>query len=411
MSNRVPFLAAVLTVVAMVGCGRNPSVEQETPQQLAKVEWPDIVARAKGTGVTMAMWAGDEARNRFFQGPVTRTVAADLGVTLRIVPVADAADVVNKLMTEKSVASEARGSIDVVWINGENFRAARQADVLWGPLADLVPNRRTYDADAGTRDFGTPTDGFEVPWEYSQFVFAYDSARMKDPPRTLDELRQWIARHPGRFTYPAIPDFTGSAFIRHVLLHAASVSPEVFAEGFDERLYARASQAALNVLREMRPNLWRRGETYPATPAELNRLFVNGEVDFSMSYGPTFASERIARGEFPPTVRTFALEEGTIANYNFLAIPFNAPNPAGALAVIDALLSPAHALAKIEAIGGMLPHALASLSEDERRKYDALPRGAATLPLDVLSARRVAEADVEYLIRLERDWRRTVLQP
>ena len=65
-----------------------------------------------------------------------------------------------------------------------------------------------------------------------------------------------------------------------------------------------------------------------------------------MNYSPTFASEKIARGEFPATVRTFVLEEGTTANYSFLAVPFNAPNPAGAIAVINTFMSPAHALAR-----------------------------------------------------------------
>ena len=59
-----------------------------------------------------------------------------------------------------------------------------------------------------------------------------------------------------------------------------------------------------------------------------------------MSYGPSFASERIARGEYPATARTFVFDEGTIGNYSYLAVPFNADNPAGALVVINHLMSP-----------------------------------------------------------------------
>jgi hypothetical protein len=64
-------------------------------------------------------------------------------------------------------------------------------------------------------------------------------------------------------------------------------------------------EGAIAYLNEIKPYLWRHGETYPSTPRELNRLFANNEVDFTMSYGPAFASILIAKGEFPPTARTF----------------------------------------------------------------------------------------------------------
>jgi putative spermidine/putrescine transport system substrate-binding protein len=220
----------------------------------------------------------------------------------------------------------------------------------------------------------------------------------------------WIHAHPGRFTYPAIPDFTGSAFIRHVLQHTGGVPPAAFANGFAADLYERASKPALAYLRDIKPDLWRHGATYPATPADLNRLFVNGEIDFSMNYGPTFASEKIARGEFPATVRTLVFDEGTIANYSYLAIPFNAANVAGALTIVNYFMSPAHALARARAIGGLFPLRLDRLSAAERAAVDALPRGPATLPLDELAAHRIVEADAGYLQRLERDWRSEVLQ-
>jgi putative spermidine/putrescine transport system substrate-binding protein len=195
-----------------------------------------------------------------------------------------------------------------------------------------------------------------------------------------------------------------------VLYLAGGAEPAAFQEGFDAALYARTSTRTLAWLRDLRPYLWRSGETYPATPAELDRLFVNGEVDFSMSYGPTFASERIARGEFPPTVRTFVFDAGTIFNYSFLAIPFNAPNPAGALAVINNWLSPAHALARARALGGIIPIPPDRLTAAERAAVEALPVGPATVPVATLAAHRLPEADAGYLVRLERDWLREVLR-
>ena len=402
-------IVVLIAVIALEACRAADPIETFSAEELARTTWADVVRRARGTAVTYAMWAGDEARNRFYQGEAADALRRDLEITLNIVPLGDTSDLVGKLLNEKA-AGATRGSVDLVWINGANFRTAKQGGVLWGPFVPALPNLRYFDERAAARDFGTATDGLEAPYEQAQFVFAYDSARIPAPPDSFADLQAWIRTHPGRFTYPAIPDFTGSSFARHFLLHQGDVPPASFAGHFDEALYARASKPVFALLREMKPYLWRRGETFPATVAELDRLFVNGEVDFSMNYSPTFASDKIARGEFPPTVRTFVPAEGTISDYSFLAIPFNAPNPAGALTVINALMSPAHALMRARAMGGLFPLRLEQLTVAEREAAESLPRGPATLALATLAGRRIQEADAEYVDRFERDWRAEVLQ-
>lgn len=379
------------------------------PSDLSSLEWEAVVERARGTTVTFAMWSGDEARNRFFQGPVADALMRDFGITLRFVPLGDTVELVNKLVNEKGAGVTSGGSTDLVWINGENFRTAKQAGVLWGPFAEQLPNIAYYEETARTRDFGTPIDGFEAPWQRAQFVMAYDRSRVPQPPTSIAALRAWIEAHPGRFTHPAPPDFTGSVFLRH-LLFSHGGGAEAFVGPFNESLYIRASAAAIDDLNRMKPYFWRSGETFPATPKELDRLFANGEIDFSMNYGPAFASERIRRGEFPETVRTFVFDEGTISSYSFLAIPFNTSNPVGALVVANYLMSPAHAIEKSRELGSVFPIPLDRLTPGQRNAVAGILRGPATLSAAELADHAVPEADAEYVARFERDWRERVLR-
>ncbi len=403
-------LSAALAGVAMaIAACADPGRRAPEPDAVFQGHWRDIEQQARGTAVSFAMWGGEDARNRFYQGPVRQSVRERFDIKLEIVPLTDAADVINRLLNERRAGRVAGGAIDIVWLNGENFRTARQGNLLWGPFAERLPNILHFEEAERRRDFGTPTDGYEAPVESAQFVFAYDTSRIANPPATLAALREWIASHPGRFTYPAVPDFTGSAFIRHVLYHAGGEPLENFG-AFDEAVYARASARAIEWLQGIRPMLWRQGATYPATPADLDRLFVNREVDFSMSYRPTFASEKIARGEFPPSTRTFGLLEGTIFNFSFLAIPFNAPNAPAALTVINYFLSPEHALARSRTLGGLFPLKLDGLEPRMRTAAEALAVDAATLPLEWLEAHRIPEGNAEYLVRFERDWQRRVLR-
>jgi putative spermidine/putrescine transport system substrate-binding protein len=400
-----------LSLLIFTSCMRQPAnaLPALTPAELPAMRWEEVLERARGTTVNYAMWSGDQARNSYFQGEVRETIERKYGIALRIVPLSDTVEMVNKLLNEKGAEKTSGGSVDILWINGENFRTARQGNVLWGPFADHLPNISYFDDEARARDFGTPTGGYEAPWQKAQFVMAYDTSRVPEPPRSIPALRDWIKSHPGRFTYIAPPDFTGSAFIRHILFHYGGGSLS-FQTGFDAALYDKAASATINYLNEIKPFLWRRGETYPATPKELDRLFSNNEIDYSMSYGTSFASERIARGEFPPTTRTFVFTEGTIGNYSFLAIPFNSSNVAGALAVINHLMSPEHALAQSRVLGTVFPIAFDRLNENDRRAAEALPRGLATLTAAELAAHRVSEADAQYLERLEKDWLEKVLR-
>ncbi|NJM52308.1 MAG: extracellular solute-binding protein [Blastocatellia bacterium] len=160
----------------------------------------------------------------------------------------------------------------------------------------------------------------------------------------------------------------------------------------------------------MKPYLWRKGETYPTNTKEVDRLFANGEIDFAMSYSPTFAAERIKRGEYPATVRTFVFDSGTISNYSYLTIAFNSANPAGALTVINYLMSVEHLIEQTQELGSTYPHDLQVLSNEQRDKVKNLPRHESTLSPEVLAEKAIPEADSKYLERLEKDWREKVLQ-
>jgi putative spermidine/putrescine transport system substrate-binding protein len=404
-------MAGVCVTVVLATCTtkKPDSSLRSSPSLFAALDWQEVVRRSRGSSVNFAMWSGDEERNRYLRGKVAGVLNQKYDIRLRITPLSDTADAVNKLLTERSAEKMEGGSIDMIWINGENFRTAKQGGLFWGPFAERLPNIAFFDAQARLQDFGTPIEGYEAPWSKAQFVMAYDSARVSEPPHSIDALDAWIKSHPGRFTYTAPPDFTGSAFIRHLLIYFGGGAKAGWTT-FNRELYKNASARTVQYLNDLEPYLWRRGETYPATLSDQNRLFSNREIDFAMSYGPSFASEHIARGEFPSTTRTFVFDEGTIGNYSFLAIPFNASNMAGAVVVINFPMSPEQQLDRARTLGDVFPLELAPLPLEERRQAKALPIGPATLPADVLAAHLIPEPDAEYLQRLEQDCLEKVLR-
>src|SRR3546814_1891749 len=94
----------------------------------------------------------------------------------------------------------------------------------------------------------------------------------------------------------------------------------------------------------------------------------------------------MASGLLPENARTFVLDGGTIGNTHFVAIPFNANAAEGAMVVANFLLSPeAQAMKQsAEVWGDDTVLALSKLSASERRRFEGLPQGVATLPPEAL---------------------------
>ena len=384
-----------------------------SPVQAEEILWPDILKRARGQTVDWFMWGGFPTANAYVNGYVASRVKELYGIKLRQVPVKDIAEVVSKVLVEKQAGKTTGGNVDLMWINGENFRTCKRNGLLYGPFARSLPNKKlvNWNKPSVYNDFGEPVQGMESPWGSAQVVMIYDTSRTPNPPSTMGELLDWIRSHPGRFAYPAPPDFTGSVFVRHVFYHVAG-DIEKWQGKFNESEFERAATRCYQVLRDLAPYLWRQGKTYPENPIRLNHLFADGEVDFSFSYHQADASKNIYDGLFPDTVRTFVFKEGTIANTHFVAIPFNAADKEGAMVVADFLLSPEAQLKKANPkVWGDFPAIdTLRLSRDQQKKFAELPRGIATLPDMVLQSHQLPELPSRLLIRLEKGWDRHVLK-
>lgn len=370
--------------------------------------WDDTLAEAQGQTVYWNAWGGDEQINNYIAW-VGEQVQARYGIELIHVKLTDTAEAVARVVAEKAAGRVEGGSVDLIWLNGENFAAMKSHELLFGPFVEQLPNFRYADTEGKPTtllDFTVPTDGLEAPWGMAQFVFFYDTAKITDPPRSIPALLDWAKAHPGRFTYPAPPDFIGSTFLKQVLLELAP-DPEILQRPVETADVGALTAPLWQWLEEVRPYLWRKGGTFPTSGPALHQLLDDGEVDLSMAFNPAEASAAINAGRLPESVRSFILEAGTIGNTHFVAVPFNAAHKAGAMVVADFLMSPeaqAHKQdARVWGDGTVL--ALDRLSAADRERFAALPRGIATLAPDELLPVR-PEPHASWMVEIEAEWLR-----
>jgi putative thiamine transport system substrate-binding protein len=371
-------------------------------------DWDPTLAAARGQTVYWNAWGGDEQINGYIAW-VGDELLERHGVEVVHVKLTDTGEAVARVLAEKTAGRAAGGAVDLIWLNGENFAAMKADDLLYGPFVADLPNFAYVDTAGKPTtlvDFTVPTDGLEAPWGMAQFVFFYDSAVVETPPRSIPALLDWATAHPGRFSYPAPPDFVGSTFLKHVLIELVA-DPDVLQRPVAEADFAAVPAPLWRWLAEIRPHLGRHGATFPMSGPALHQLLDDRAVDLSMAFNPAEASAAIAAGRLPDTVRSFILEAGTIGNTHFVAIPFNAAHQAGAMVLADFLMSPeaqAHKQdPRVWGDGTVL--ALDKLPADERARFAALPRGIATLAPEQLVPVR-PEPHPSWMVEIEAEWLR-----
>jgi putative spermidine/putrescine transport system substrate-binding protein len=356
-------VAAVVAVLASAcaasappdpGAADGGSGETAAEGAIDPADWDQVLTEASGSTLNLHMWGGSTEINQFVDQTYGPRLA-ELGITLNRVPLADTADAVNAVLGQLEAGRTTGGSIDLIWINGENFATMRQADALLSGWAEQLPNAELVDWDdpSVAFDAGIPVDGNESPWGSAQFQFVYDSARMDeaDLPRSYAELADWIRANPGRFTYPAPPAFHGTRFIKQ-WFYEATGGADPWTGELDDAEVADAAADLWRLLDDLRPHLWRNGETYPQDIADLDRLFANGEVDMTFTQLPAGIGANIDAGVLPATARPFVFDTGTIGDHHYLAIPVNAADPAAAMVLANLVLEPELQLAKLDPANG-----------------------------------------------------------
>lgn len=299
-----------------------------------------------GQDVYFHAWGGDPQINRYLQW-VAKQLKLQYKINLHHVKLSDTSEAVSRVLAEKTAGNDQQGKVDLVWINGENFAAMAKHQLLTPHWVTQLPNFDLTDPNnnpAMTRDFGLPTQGMEAPWGKAALTFYYDSLATKTPPQTLQQLSAWVKQHPGRFSYPKPPDFLATSFLKYALI----VLNDRQTEATKALLYQAAtpqSQALLlpvlwNYLDELHPNLWRQGQHFMSSGIELLRLMGDNELQLAFTFSAADIPTAVARFELPDSSRSYRMQDGSLSNIHFIAMPYNAAHPDSAKLVVNFLLSP-----------------------------------------------------------------------
>ncbi|BBM89847.1 hypothetical protein COTS27_01560 [Spirochaetota bacterium] len=372
-------------------------------------DWEEVENAAKGKTIYFYAWGGSEVINDYIKWAGTRV--KDLyGITLKHVKIKDISQTVNKILAEKKAGNTAEGNVDLVWINGENFKNMKDNKLLYGPFTNALPNDKYLAKKQNitmTIDFSEPVEGMEAPWGMAKFVFIADSARVKKFPENILDLLAYAKKNPGQFTYPRPPNFHGTTFLKQALIEILSGSgQEVLRKPVaSKQQFLAVTRPLWGYLDQLHPVLWKAGKTFPQNLDFQHQLLDEGEISITFSFNPNTAENRVLNNEFPKTVRTYVHFSGTIGNTHFLGIPFNAKNKEAALITINYLLS-AEAQARKsnpKIWGDPTVLNIDILADEDQKHFSEIKRSKAVLS-DADLGKTLLETHASWTDAIEKEW-------
>ena len=372
------------------------------PAAARAADWPAIEAEARGQTVYFNAWAGSDTINAYIAWAADEARARH-GITVEHVKITDTAEVVKRVRDEVA-AGKQDGSVDLVWINGENFRTMKTEKLLFGPFSENLPNYAFVDVEGKPttrQDFAETVDGLEAPWGMAQLTFFADGAKVTRPPRSMAELISFAKEHPGRVTYPAPPDFHGTTFLKQVVYESVP-DREVFTRPASDVAFKAHVLLWSRLLQELHKVSWREGRQFPKSQADITNMVADGELLIGLTFNPNEPANLVAAGTMPPTTIAWQHAKGTIGNTHFVAIPVNAKARAAAQVFADFLLSPEAQARKndIKVWGDPTVLAVEKLPAVQQVAFAAsAAQGSVNLPGPTL-----LEPHASWVPLLEKDW-------
>lgn len=178
-------------------------------------------------------------------------------------------------------------------------------------------------------------EGFGVPTlvEAAGPILVYNSEFVKNPPKTVEELKDWISKHPNRFIYGSPRSGAGKLWLWGVPPLVGDVSE------YSDLDNPKEFRKTWEFLQEIEPYV----QSHPSATGDMIRMFAQGQIWIFPMYNIWFQLLRM-NGDIPPDTSVGYFLEGTkpIISAHFAAIPKgNTPEEIkAALTFIDFMTSP-----------------------------------------------------------------------
>lgn len=370
-------------------------------------EWGWVLDSAEGTTLTLYHNLDDEYKLEWLDKELKDALKAKHNITL-VIEKKPLPELIEKLVEQKRMEVD-EGSMDLIVAEGVELQAFLEKELVYEPFLDRVPN---YHINVNPEDYeylyaeGQKLNFSALPIFRNQLALVYDEDELDEPPATLAEMLDLLTAAPGAFTFPMPDDLAGRQFMETYFASLTDYE-ELYALEPRRETVEPFVMPALEKLKVLKNALYKKGEIYPADEEQLDQLFHEREIGFSLTTNP-FKSSRMAKLEtYPYGARAFVPEGGTVGDTTYMVIPYNSLNKSGGMVAANLILTTELQLPKYKE---MKAPDLPVIDTERMSKEDARPITRVTvkradLDQQELLSRRIPDMPEQLSTVLETLWR------
>lgn len=194
-----------------------------------------------------------------------------------------------------------------------------------------IPNLKDVTAVAAS------DKGRALPYRGTTVVLAYNSATVPNPPKTADELYQWIKDHPGRFAYndPSTGG-SGGGFVISAVYNSMPADALTSADAANKAKWT----AGFDLLKSLNPYMYKAAGKvqYPQKNTGTLQLLENGQIDMMPAWADMFLTD-MAKGLMPKTCKITQIDPQLPGGIVRLVVPSSSKNKEAAYTFMNYVAS------------------------------------------------------------------------
>jgi putative spermidine/putrescine transport system substrate-binding protein len=295
-------------------------------------------AKSGNGGKTVTVWAGGSDNVRVqFEKQIEQFNASqkDYTAELQFITSGTGAQGLFDRAVAAKKAGQTNTDYDVIELGGDEVtRYVKEGgEDFFIPLdKSKIENSKNLKVQAMFRD------DLVMPYRGTTVVLAYNSDAVKEPPKTTEELYQWIKDHPGRFAYNtpgsggAGGSFVTTSVYNFVDGSALTSSDPANKEQWDQ---------GFELMKELHPYMYKSSGkvVYPNKNQGTLDLLANKEVDMIPAWAD-MAITQMKQGALPESIKISQITPAFTGSPVVLGIPSIGSNQEGAYAFLNYMLSP-----------------------------------------------------------------------
>ena len=333
---KLVFIHIIIIALLFAGCSKE---KVEINPEINSREWDMVVGSAEDTVVNVYHNIDGVDGRKWLEQNLSEKIKEATTINLKIT-YKPKDDIFEKLLNDRNTETS-EGIIDLIILKDYGFKEFMEEELLYGDFATKLPNYYR-NVNKEFRDViysdGMKMNGFGMPFGRNQLMFFYNRDIFDEYPNNFDELLNLISKETGRFTIPSPPNRVGVKFLETlaVTLDGWEIVNEVSSNLEEAK---KQLKKTVEYLTYIKPYLWKEGAIFPEDELQLDNLFKEDKVMFSMSLDPDHGTKMMWEDEYPEGADSFILDSGTTGYTSYMMIPFNSLNKSGAMVTINEILS------------------------------------------------------------------------